>query len=103
MHSIGSPHLYPIPPTTMGFSSEWTSIMKGIVKEAFTPDSKPPNMRGAFIDGQIQLMKPLFITTMDLFYRIQFANLINRYPIALKWPTPPFGVYIVPLLPPLVT
>ena len=65
----------------MGINSEWVSIMKGIVKEAFTTESKPPNVRGVFIDGQIQLMKPQFITTMDLFYKIQFANIVNRYRI----------------------
>lgn len=62
----------------MGFNSEWVSIMKGIVKEAFTSDANAPNLKGVFIDGQIQLMKPQFITTMDLFYRVQFANIINR-------------------------
>ena len=63
----------------MGFSSDWVSIMKGIVPEAFTPMPDAPNTKGVFIDGQIQLMKPQFITTMDLFYKVQFSNLINRY------------------------
>ena len=64
----------------MGFNSEWVSIMKGVVREAFTADTRSmvPNMRGAFIDGQIQLMKPQFITTMDLFYRMQYGNMVNR-------------------------
>lgn len=64
---------------SMGFSSEWVSIMKGVVPQAFTPAPFTPNTRGAFIDGQIQLMKPQFITTMDLFFRVQYANMINRY------------------------
>ena len=63
----------------MGFSSEWVSIMKGVVREAFTVEKNTPNLRGAFIDGQIQLMKSQFVTTMDMFYRIQFANIINKY------------------------
>lgn len=53
--------------------------MKGMVKEAFTPEPITPNLKGVFIDGQIQLMKPQFIDTMDLFFKIQFANIINRY------------------------
>ena len=63
----------------MGFNSEWVSIMKGIAVEAFTAKACAPNLRGAFIDGQIQLMKPLFIDTMDLFFKVQFTNVINRY------------------------
>lgn len=63
----------------MGFSSEWVSIMKGTVREAFTTESNAPNIRGAFIDGQIQLMKSQYITTMDMFYRVQYGNMINRY------------------------
>ena len=75
----------------MGFNSEWVSIMKGVVREAFTAaDAKSgsstiPNMRGAFIDGQIQLMKPQFITTMDLFYRVQYGNMVNRYATPIPW------------------
>lgn len=63
----------------MGFSSEWVSIMKGVVREAFTIDKNTPNLRGAFIDGQIQLMKSQYVTTMEMFYRIQFANVVNKY------------------------
>lgn len=63
----------------MGFSSEWMSIMKGIVSPAFTEKPHTPNLKGVFIDGQIQLMKPNFIKTMDMFYKIQFANIVDRY------------------------
>jgi hypothetical protein len=63
----------------MGFSTEWVSIMKGIVPQAFTQSANTPNLRGVVIDGQIQMMKPHFIKTMDMFYRIQYANVINRY------------------------
>ena len=63
----------------MGFSSEWVTIMKGMVGEAFTVHTNTPNLRGVFIDGQIQLMKSQHVVTMNMFYRIQYANMINRY------------------------
>lgn len=63
----------------MGFSSEWMSIMKGIVPPAFTEKPCIPNLKGVIIDGQIQLMKPNFVNTMELFYKVQFINLIERY------------------------
>lgn len=63
----------------MGFSSEWVAIMKGSVPEAFTPQTNAPNVRGVFIDGQIQLMKSQHVVTMDMFYRIQYGNMINKY------------------------
>lgn len=63
----------------MGINTEWVSIMKGIVQEAFTSDSNTPNIRGAFIDGQIQLMKSQHVTTMDMFYNLQYARPINKY------------------------
>lgn len=74
-----TPHTPLTHPHTMGFNTEWVSIMKGVVPQAFTAKPTAPNIRGAFIDGQIQLMKPQFITTMDLFYRVQYANMINRW------------------------
>jgi len=52
--------------------------MQEAVPEAFTSSETKP-VQGVFIDGQIQLMKPDFIKTMDMFYKIQFANPINRY------------------------
>lgn len=63
----------------MGFSSEWVAVMKGAVPSAFSPKPDAPNLKGAIIDGQIQLMKGQHVTTMDMFYNLQFANPVNRF------------------------
>jgi hypothetical protein len=63
----------------MGFSSQWVAEMKRVAPSAFTAKAATPNLRGVFIDGQIQLMKGQHIHTMTQFYQAQFANVVNRY------------------------
>jgi hypothetical protein len=66
----------------MGIHSEWVSIMKGEASEAFIPSLTPRNeynVRGAFIDGQIQLMKADAIRSWDQFFHIQYAAGIQRF------------------------
>lgn len=63
----------------MGFSSEWVGVMKDAAPSAFTPHPDTPNLQGAIIDGQIQLMKGNHVVTMDMFYNLQFANPVNRF------------------------
>lgn len=65
----------------MGIHSDWVSIMKGEASDAFMPSLSPSsdyNVRGAFIDGQIQLMKADGIRTWDQFFQVQYANPILK-------------------------
>lgn len=66
----------------MGIHSEWVSIMKGEASEAFIPSLSPSseyNVKGSFIDGQIQLMKADGIRTWDQFFQVQYANPIVKF------------------------
>lgn len=66
----------------MGIHSEWVSIMKAEAGEAFVPSlnpSKDYNVKGAFIDGQIQLMKSDAIRTWEQFFQVQYAAPILRF------------------------
>lgn len=61
----------------MTINSEWTSILKtshpGAFKESI--DTVPVAW---FVDGQIKLMKAAWITTWDVFFRMQFIRTIDR-------------------------
>jgi hypothetical protein len=63
----------------MGVSSEWVSILKGEAPNAFSPKLDAPNLQGAFIDGQIQLMKSDALRTWDQFFKVQYAVPIERF------------------------
>lgn len=63
----------------MGFCSEWMRIFKHCCPRAFSMQPDAPNLKGVFIDGHIQLMKGSYVTTMDMFYQLQFASVVNRY------------------------
>lgn len=62
---------------TMGIHGEWMKVFKETCPEAFTArlTGRP---RGAFIDGQIQLMKSAHVLTWDQFVHSQFAMPVRR-------------------------
>lgn len=62
----------------MGISTEWVSILKGEAPNAFSQKLDAPNLQGAFIDGQIQLMKSDALRTWDQFFKVQYAIPIER-------------------------
>ena len=61
----------------MGIHGEWMKVFKETCPEAFTArlTGRP---RGAFIDGQIQLMKSAHVLTWDQFVHSQFAMPVRR-------------------------
>jgi hypothetical protein len=61
----------------MTINSEWVSILKTSHASAFT-QSLPTTPVSWFVDGQIKLMKGAWITTWEVFFRMQFVRTIDR-------------------------
>ncbi len=61
----------------MTINSEWVSILKSSHPAAFK-ESLPTVPVSWFVDGQIKLMKAAWITTWDVFFRMQFVKTIDR-------------------------
>jgi hypothetical protein len=61
----------------MTINSEWVSILKSSHPAAFR-ESLPTVPVSWFVDGQIKLMKAAWITTWEVFFRMQFVKTIDR-------------------------
>ena len=61
----------------MTINSEWVSILKSSHAAAFK-QSLPVVPVAWFVDGQIKLMKASWITTWEVFFKMQFVRTIDR-------------------------
>jgi hypothetical protein len=61
----------------MTINSEWVSILKSSHPGAFK-QSLPTVPVAWFVDGQIKLMKGAWITTWEVFFKMQFVRTIDR-------------------------
>jgi hypothetical protein len=61
----------------MTINAEWVSILKTSHPAAFTA-ALPAVPVSWFVDGQIKLMKGAWITTWEVFFRMQFVRTIDR-------------------------
>ena len=61
----------------MTINSEWVSILKASHASAFK-QNMPVVPVAWFVDGQIKLMKGAWITTWEVFFKMQFVRTIDR-------------------------
>jgi len=61
----------------MTINAEWVSILKSSHPSAFR-QSLPVVPVAWFVDGQIKLMKAAWITTWEVFFKMQFVRTIDR-------------------------
>ena len=61
----------------MTINAEWVSILKSSHASAFKPNL-PVAPVAWFVDGQIKLMKAGWITTWEVFFKMQFVRTIDR-------------------------
>ena len=66
-----------VPSPLMTINSEWVSILKSSHASAFK-QNMPVVPVTWFVDGQIKLMKAAWITTWEVFFKMQFVRTIDR-------------------------
>jgi hypothetical protein len=66
----------------MGIHADWMKIFKEECPDAFSAHV-PTRPTAAFIDGQIQLMKPNGVISWDQFVQYQFVGPVRRMLVCL--------------------